>query len=155
MENISGLYFPSPDTRWFPRNPAWRISRTGFPGPDTGQPKSDALPLHQTTFGVSETPDFHTFKIRRESNPDCQRKTSSVRRMRKSSVKERQVWDSSPSPRAAPGARFQSNVLTTRLRVGILIGNQNWSKLSRSGDVQPEIKLPWPVRKLMHEAGVP
>ena len=52
------------------------------------------------------------------------------------------MWDS--SPRAAPGARFQSNVLTTRLRVGILIGNQNWSKLSRSGDVQPEIKLPWP-----------
>jgi hypothetical protein len=52
------------------------------------------------------------------------------------------VWDS--SPRAARGARFQSNVLTTRLRVGILIGNQNWSKQSRSGDVQPEIKLPWP-----------
>jgi hypothetical protein len=32
------LYFPSPDTRWFPRKPAWKISRTGFPGPDTGQP---------------------------------------------------------------------------------------------------------------------
>ena len=52
------------------------------------------------------------------------------------------MWDS--SPRAARGARFQSNVLTTRIRVGILIGNQNWSKQSRSGDVQPEIKLPWP-----------
>ena len=52
------------------------------------------------------------------------------------------MWDS--NPRAAPEARFQSNVLTTRLTVGILTGNQNWSKLHRSGDVQPEIKLPWP-----------
>ena len=42
------------------------------------------------------------------------------------------------SPRAAPRVRFQSNILTTRLRVGILIGNNNWSKLNRSGDVQPE-----------------
>ena len=54
------------------------------------------------------------------------------------------MWDSSLRP--APGARFRSSVLTTRLlRVGILIGNQNWSKLSRSGDVQLEIKLPWPA----------
>ena len=53
------------------------------------------------------------------------------------------MWDS--SPRTAPRARFESNVLPTRLRVGILIGNQNWSKLTRSGDVQPEIKLPWPL----------
>ena len=68
--------------------------------------ESNALPLRQTTFGVSDTPDFHIFKTRRESNPDCQRKTSSVRRNQwvKSSVEERQVWDS--SPRAAPGTDF-------------------------------------------------
>jgi hypothetical protein len=34
------------------------------------------------------------------------------------------------------------------LRVGILIVNPNWSKLSRSGDVQPEIKLPWPFHQI-------
>ena len=45
--------------------------------------------------GVSDTPDFHIFKTRRESNPDCQRKTSSVRRIRK--VKRRR----------APGVGFE------------------------------------------------
>ena len=71
-------------------------------------------------------------------------KPSSVRRMRK--IKRRR----------APGVGFEptrsawSQISVKRpdhqttVRVGILIGNQNWSKLSRSGDVQPEIKLPWP-----------
>ena len=59
------------------------------------------------------------------------------------------MWDS--SPRATPGAGFQSNVLTTRLRVGILKGNQNWSKLSPAGDVQLEIKLPWPMQMAFRE----
>ena len=50
----------------------------------------------------------------------------------KSSVEECPVWNS--SPRAAPGARFQSNVLTTRLRIGILIGNIE-SKLVKTKSV--------------------
>ena len=105
--------------------------------------ESNALPLHQTTFGVSETPVFRMLQTRRESSPDCQRKTSSIRRMRK--IKHQRAQARDLSPRAAPGSRFQSNVLTTRLRVGILKGNQNWSNLRRSGDVQTEIKLPWPM----------
>ena len=65
------------------------------PGPWPTDHESNALPLRQTTFGVSDTPDFHIFNTRRESNPDCQRKTSSVRRIRK--IKRRR----------APGVGFE------------------------------------------------
>ena len=42
MEIFSGFILSSTDTRWFPRKPAWKISRTGFPSPDTGQPHDRA-----------------------------------------------------------------------------------------------------------------
>ena len=43
------------------------------------------------------------------------------------------------------GGRGEEHPLLA-LRIGVPRGDQSWSKLSRSGDVQPETNLPWPYQ---------
>jgi hypothetical protein len=80
---------------------------------------SNALPLRQTTFGVSDTPDFQDTP---GIEPRLSKKNVVCSKKSMSKIKRRRAPGVGFEPTRSAWDRFQSNALTTRLRVGILMG---------------------------------